>query len=73
MKDRRDRQVRIREQQFLGPAAGRRSHRSEMLVLRQTPQVLAADASQTGDFFFGEELLARLNPNHALTSHPSDA
>ena len=37
---------------------------SEVLVARQSPQVLEADAGQRGDFLLGENLLARLDPDH---------
>jgi hypothetical protein len=71
VKDRENHQVRIREKALPSFGAGRfrSAHESpEMLVLRQAAQMFQANASQTGNFVLGKELLARLDSDHARLS-----
>jgi len=59
-------QVGIREKPALGTrsAYGGAGHRSEVLFSSEVTEILARDASETGDFSFSEVLLARLNSDH---------
>ena len=61
-----DHQIGIAEEPFLGSSGsfGHAIERSKVLVPRETAKMLAADASQAGDLFLGENLLARLNSDH---------
>jgi hypothetical protein len=56
-----DHEVGVAKNQFLGADC----EGSEMFGLGQSAQMLGADSGQGGDFFFGENLLARLYPDHS--------
>ena len=71
LQHRNDAQIRVREQplaRFGSRGSGSPCERAEMLVFCETPQVIEADASQIGNFFFREELLAGLDANHRRLS-----
>jgi hypothetical protein len=61
-----DHQIGVAEDQSLGSGGGfgDTSQRSEMLVPGQASQVFWSDAGKTCDLFLGENLLARLDPDH---------
>jgi hypothetical protein len=66
--DRQDHQIRIREEQLFRFSAcgfGSPGNETQMPASCKIPKMLEANASQAGDFIFGEELLARFDGDHA--------
>lgn len=76
MKGRHDRQVRIREKPLFSLGArrfGDRGQFAEVLVARDAAEMFEANAREAGDLFLGEDLLARLDPDHSGPLDLSDA
>jgi hypothetical protein len=66
-----DHQVRVREEPLFGFRAGSfgdASQRSKVPIPGEATQVFQADASQTSNFVFGEDFLARFNSDHRCSS-----
>jgi hypothetical protein len=68
-----DHQIRAAEYPFFGPRGGGAGERAEVFVSGEAAEVLAADAGEAGDFFLGEDFLARLDSDHGRPSDPFDA
>jgi hypothetical protein len=69
-KDGENHQVRIRKEQTPCRVSGVRSGArdgTQVFAARQVAQMLAADAGQPGNFFFGENCLTRLYSDHLST------
>ena len=66
-KDRENHQVGVREQPAFSLLSGSFRHArtgAKVLAAGNAVEMFAADAGQTGDFFFGEDFLTRLDGDH---------
>jgi hypothetical protein len=69
--DGEDHQVRVRKEplfSFCASSFGDASECSQVTIPGEATQMFQTDASQIGNFIFGEELLARLNSDHPCSS-----
>ena len=66
LKNAENRQVRLSEEPTFGTLPGyeRATNRSDVLLLREIPQMCRADSRDTGSFGFGEESLTELDRGH---------
>jgi hypothetical protein len=76
MDDCKDHEIRIGEKPFARTSAcsfGSARESAQVFVTGETTEVLEADTGERRNLFFGEELLARLDPDHLAPSVLSDA